>query len=49
MSTITDIQEMGYDSGLRLFHLGIEIVFNSGIGLWAQAAPFKSALGMYVS
>lgn len=49
MSIITDIQKMGYDSGLRLFHLGIETVFNSGIGLRAQAGPFKSALVMYGS
>lgn len=49
MSIITDIQKMGYDSGLQLFHLGIEIVYNSGIGLWVQAGPFKCALVTYVS
>lgn len=46
VSVITDIQKTGYDSGL--FHLGIETVFHSGIGLWVQAVPFKFDLVMYV-
>lgn len=48
MPVITDIQKMGYDSGLSLFHLGTEMVFNSGTGLWIQAGSFKCVLVMYM-
>lgn len=39
---------MCYASGLSLFHLVTEMVFNSSTGLWVQAGPSKCALVMQV-
>ena len=48
LPVITDIQEMCYASGLSLFHLVTETVFNSGTGMWVQAGLSKCALVMHV-